>query len=83
MFHMFDVAYLLIICSFSIKAIESPNKDDDTQWLTYWVVYGIFSIAEFFSDLFLSWFPFYFLMKVCSFLLPVCIYLSQETCITM
>uniref|UniRef100_A0A8C5RK70 Receptor expression-enhancing protein n=1 Tax=Laticauda laticaudata TaxID=8630 RepID=A0A8C5RK70_LATLA len=53
--------------SFSIKAIESPNKDDDTQWLTYWVVYGIFSIAEFFSDIFLSWFPFYFLMK-CGFL---------------
>lgn len=53
--------------SFSIKAIESPNKDDDTQWLTYWVVYGIFSIAEFFSDIFLSWFPFYYMMKVCWF----------------
>ncbi|KAJ6669723.1 hypothetical protein lerEdw1_000272 [Lerista edwardsae] len=51
-----------------IKAIESPNKDDDTQWLTYWVVYGIFSIAEFFSDIFLSWFPFYYMMK-CGFLL--------------
>nr|XP_014434705.1 receptor expression-enhancing protein 5 isoform X1 [Pelodiscus sinensis] len=51
----------------SIKAIESPNKDDDTQWLTYWVVYGIFSIAEFFSDIFLSWFPFYYMLK-CGFL---------------
>ncbi|NXU88417.1 REEP5 protein, partial [Xiphorhynchus elegans] len=51
-----------------IKAIESPNKDDDTQWLTYWVVYGVFSIAEFFSDIFLSWFPFYYMMK-CGFLL--------------
>ncbi|KAF1474261.1 Receptor expression-enhancing protein 5, partial [Pygoscelis antarcticus] len=52
----------------SIKAIESPNKDDDTQWLTYWVVYGVFSIAEFFSDIFLSWFPFYYMLK-CGFLL--------------
>ncbi|KAM9330936.1 receptor expression-enhancing protein 5 [Gastrophryne carolinensis] len=52
----------------SIKAIESPNKDDDTQWLTYWVVYGIFSIVEFFSDIFLSWFPFYYMIK-CGFLL--------------
>uniref|UniRef100_F7DGY6 Receptor expression-enhancing protein n=1 Tax=Equus caballus TaxID=9796 RepID=F7DGY6_HORSE len=52
----------------SIKAIESPNKEDDTQWLTYWVVYGVFSIAEFFSDLFLSWFPFYYMLK-CGFLL--------------
>ncbi|EPY75062.1 receptor expression-enhancing protein 5 [Camelus ferus] len=47
----------------SIKAIESPNKEDDTQWLTYWVVYGVFSIVEFFSDLFLSWFPFYYMLK--------------------
>ncbi|XP_030640018.1 receptor expression-enhancing protein 6 [Chanos chanos] len=53
---------------FSIKAIESPNKDDDTQWLTYWVVYGIFSLGEFFSDIFLYWFPFYYICK-CLFLL--------------
>lgn len=52
----------------SIKAIESRNKDDDTQWLTYWVVYGLFSIVEFFSDIFLSWFPFYYAGK-CVFLL--------------
>lgn len=53
---------------FSIKAIESNNKDDDTQWLTYWVVYGLFSIGEFFSDIFLSWFPFYYAGK-CLFLI--------------
>ncbi|XP_028833106.1 receptor expression-enhancing protein 5 [Denticeps clupeoides] len=53
---------------FSIKAIESNNKEDDTKWLTYWVVYGIFSVAEFFSDIFLFWFPFYYVGK-CIFLL--------------
>lgn len=47
-----------------IKAIESPSKDDDTVWLTYWVVYGLFGLAEFFSDLLLSWFPFYYAGKV-------------------
>lgn len=47
-----------------IKAIESTNKEDDTKWLTYWVVYGIFSLAEFFSDIFLYWFPFYYAFKV-------------------
>ncbi|XP_039614863.1 receptor expression-enhancing protein 5 [Polypterus senegalus] len=51
----------------SIKAIESTNKDDDTKWLTYWVVYGVFSVAEFFADIFLSWFPFYYIGK-CAFL---------------
>ncbi|KAI5930892.1 Receptor expression-enhancing protein 6 [Manis javanica] len=52
----------------SIKAIESPTKDDDTVWLTYWVVYGLFGVVEFFSDLLLSWFPFYYVGK-CAFLL--------------
>uniref|UniRef100_A0ACB8F0Z9 Uncharacterized protein n=1 Tax=Sphaerodactylus townsendi TaxID=933632 RepID=A0ACB8F0Z9_9SAUR len=57
----------------SIKAIESPNKEDDTEWLTYWVVYGIFNIAEFFADIFLSWFPFCYMMK------QVIVGYSQET----
>ncbi|XP_072167248.1 receptor expression-enhancing protein 5-like isoform X2 [Diadema setosum] len=48
----------------SVKAIESVQKDDDTQWLTYWVVYSAFSLVEFFSDIFLSWFPFYYLAKM-------------------
>ncbi|XP_028907590.1 receptor expression-enhancing protein 6 [Ornithorhynchus anatinus] len=52
----------------SVKAIESSNKEDDTTWLTYWVVYGVFSVAEFFSDLFLFWFPFYYVGK-CAFLI--------------
>ncbi|XP_023572858.1 receptor expression-enhancing protein 6 isoform X2 [Octodon degus] len=52
----------------SIKAIESPNKEDDTVWLTYWVVYALFGLAEFFSDLLLFWFPFYYAGK-CAFLL--------------
>ncbi|XP_078526925.1 receptor expression-enhancing protein 6 isoform X2 [Lissotriton helveticus] len=52
----------------SIKAIESPDKRDDTIWLTYWVVYGLFSVVEFFSDIFLFWFPFYYIGK-CAFLL--------------
>ncbi|KAK2542244.1 Reep6 [Columba guinea] len=33
----------------SIKAIESSNKEDDTTWLMYWVVYGVFNC------LFLLW----------------------------
>ncbi|KAK1342945.1 hypothetical protein QTO34_015713 [Cnephaeus nilssonii] len=48
----------------SIKAIESPSKEDDTVWLTYWVVYSLFGLAEFFSDLLLSWFPFYYVGKI-------------------
>lgn len=48
----------------SVKALESPNKEDDTKWLTYWVVFALFSVVEFFSDIIFSWFPFYWLVKV-------------------
>jgi len=48
----------------SIKAIESSKKEDDTQWLTYWVVFAAFSVVEFFSDIIFSWFPFYWLAKI-------------------
>lgn len=48
----------------SVKAVESASKEDDTQWLIYWVVFGVFNIVEFFSDILLSWFPLYFLVKL-------------------
>jgi len=52
----------------SIKALESKNKDDDTQWLMYWVVFATFSVLEFFTDILMGWVPFYWLTK-CVFLL--------------
>lgn len=52
----------------SIKAIESIDKSDDTQWLTYWVVFALFNIVEFASDAIVGWFPIYWLCK-CAFML--------------
>jgi len=51
----------------SIKALESGTKKDDTQWLTYWIVFAFFSVIEFFTDLLVGWVPFYWLTK-CLFL---------------
>jgi receptor expression-enhancing protein 5/6 len=51
----------------SVKAIESREKDDDTKWLTYWVVFSVFSLVEFFADIFLFWIPLYWFFK-CVFL---------------
>lgn len=49
----------------SLVALETTNnKDDDTKWLTYWVVFAAFSVVEFFSDILMSWFPLYWLAKV-------------------
>lgn len=48
----------------SIKAIESSTKADDTKWLTYWVLYAIVSVLEFFVGYLTAVIPFYFLLKV-------------------
>jgi len=47
----------------SLKAIESTGTADDTQWLTYWVVFATFNVVEYFSGAITYWFPFYFLFK--------------------
>ena len=44
--------------------MESPQGDDDRQWLTYWIVYSTFNILEYFADLILFWIPMYDLIKV-------------------
>jgi len=49
---------------YSIIAIESSSKVDDTQWLTYWTVFGFLSIIEYWSNTLLYWLPFYYLFKV-------------------
>lgn len=47
----------------SMKALESPTKEDDTKWLTYWVVFAVFTIIEFFADYIVYWLPIYWLIK--------------------
>jgi len=34
----------------SFKALKSQDSDDDTEWLTYWVVHGAFIFVEDFCD---------------------------------
>eukprot|EP00745_Piridium_sociabile_P011177 TRINITY_DN180021_c0_g1_i1.p1 TRINITY_DN180021_c0_g1~~TRINITY_DN180021_c0_g1_i1.p1 ORF type:complete len:192 (-),score=16.33 TRINITY_DN180021_c0_g1_i1:87-662(-) len=48
----------------SFRAIESSNAEDDKLWLTYWVVYGFFSLVEVFGDYILFWVPFYWMLKL-------------------
>ncbi|KAH9257782.1 hypothetical protein BASA81_003800 [Batrachochytrium salamandrivorans] len=47
----------------SFKAIESVDKEDDTQWLMYWVVFAFFSLLETFADFLAKYIPMYFALK--------------------
>jgi len=48
----------------TFKAIESEDKEDDIQWLTFWLLYSIVSFIEVFADFLLSWIPFYPEIKI-------------------
>jgi len=44
----------------SFKAIKSQNKEDDTQWLTFWLLYSVFEFTTTVSDILIGWIlPFY------------------------
>jgi len=47
---------------YSMAALFSPGSSDDTQWLTYWVVFAFFTVLESFVNI-IYWFPFYFVFK--------------------
>jgi len=40
------------------------NKDDDTSWLIYWVIYSVFALLEAVLDIFVFWIPFYYEAKL-------------------
>ena len=48
----------------SFKALESEDKADDTQWLTYWVVYAFFTVFDEMTSWILNLMPFYFMIKL-------------------
>ncbi|KAI1643139.1 TB2/DP1, HVA22 family-domain-containing protein [Daldinia loculata] len=47
---------------YSLAALFSATKADDTQWLTYWVVFALFSVVESAVSV-VYWFPFYYTFK--------------------
>ncbi|KAI1469724.1 TB2/DP1, HVA22 family-domain-containing protein [Daldinia caldariorum] len=44
---------------YSLAALFTATKADDTQWLTYWVVFALFSVIESAVSV-VYWFPFYY-----------------------
>lgn len=47
---------------YSLDALFSASKVDDTQWLTYWVVYAFLTVLESLVNA-VYWFPFYYTFK--------------------
>jgi receptor expression-enhancing protein 5/6 len=48
----------------SFKAIETKAGEDDTQWLTFWVVYAVCTIFDPLINAVFYFLPFYYLFKL-------------------
>ena len=46
------------------RQLRTSEKEDNVQWLTYWVIYAVFGTIEFVPDYILSWVPFYYEAKL-------------------
>jgi receptor expression-enhancing protein 5/6 len=57
-----NFAGFLIPGYYSLDALFSASKVDDTQWLTYWVVYAFLTVFESAVNA-VYWFPFYYTFK--------------------
>ncbi|KAI9924423.1 hypothetical protein ASPWEDRAFT_100629 [Aspergillus wentii DTO 134E9] len=57
-----NFAGFLIPGYYSLNALFTSTTEDDTQWLTYWVVYALLTVVE--SAISAAyWFPFYYIFK--------------------
>ncbi|KUI56739.1 Protein yop-1 [Cytospora mali] len=57
-----NLAGFVIPGYYSLEALFSASKTDDTQWLTYWVVFAFFTVLESLLSV-VYWFPFYYTFK--------------------
>ena len=48
----------------SFKAVRNKNLKEYLRWIVYWIVYAFFTCIELLTDAIMSWFPFFFEIKV-------------------
>ncbi|XP_052123622.1 uncharacterized protein LOC113205458 isoform X1 [Frankliniella occidentalis] len=49
----------------SYKAVRTKDVKEYVKWMMYWIVFALFTCAETFTDVLLSfWFPFYYEIKI-------------------
>ncbi|XP_057423586.1 HVA22-like protein e [Lotus japonicus] len=48
----------------SVVAIESPSKEDDEQWLSYWIIYSFLTLGEMVLQPALEWIPIWYEVKL-------------------
>lgn len=52
----------------SMKAIQSKESNDDSVWLSYWMIFGVFHVLETFFGFFFSYIPYWDWIRLAFFL---------------
>ncbi len=52
----------------SIQALESHGTQDDKEWLTYWIIFGLFSLVDDCCGCILNFIPYFFWIKLAFFI---------------
>ena len=52
----------------SIQALETDRADDDKEWLTYWIIFGICSLCDDLCGCLLSMISYYYWLKLAFFI---------------
>ncbi|GMI76687.1 hypothetical protein HRI_001338000 [Hibiscus trionum] len=58
------VVMLLYPLYASVIAIETPGKEDDEQWLAYWILYSLITLTEMVLQSVLEWIPIWYSVKL-------------------
>ncbi|KAL0236939.1 hypothetical protein PCE1_000336 [Barthelona sp. PCE] len=48
----------------SFKALQTPETSDDSRLLTFWIVFGLFSVIENIASIVIAWLPLYYELKI-------------------
>jgi len=48
----------------SYKAIKNKNVREYVKWMMYWIIFALFITLETFADIFISWLPLYYEVKI-------------------
>lgn len=57
-------ALAFVAVCLSIRAVETPGGDDDTQWLSFWIIFFFTTAIERLSDVVLSKMVAYYEIKL-------------------
>ena len=65
----FRIVFSIIYPAYrSFKAVRNKNLKEYLKWIVYWIVYAFFTCLELLTDAILCWFPFYYEIKVITFI---------------